>query len=118
MSDQQPAKRGDEYQERLGNIELAGKANGYSQSTIDRIKREYLQAMTTSSRAVAIKAFCIECMGYDAGFAESIRNCSDRGCPLYNHRPFQMKVCKPPENGSLATLESTISKNMACGVGK
>ncbi|MFC1766554.1 hypothetical protein ACFL6U_31305 [Planctomycetota bacterium] len=100
---------------RLDTIESAGKANRYSRNTIDRIKGDYLKAMTTNRKAIAIKAFCRECMGYDAGLAESIRSCTDRGCPLYEHRPYQMKDGRPPEKGCLATLESMISENVACG---
>ena len=95
--------------DRLKQIEFAGKANGYHEKTITRMQNEYLQAMTTNRKAIAIKAFCVECVGYDGGLAEHIRNCSDYGCPLYNHRPYRIKGARTDQNGQEGPLESTIS---------
>lgn len=38
------------------------------------------------SKAFAIKSMCAECSGYDR---KVVRNCTDTGCPLWPHRPFQ-----------------------------
>jgi predicted nucleic acid binding AN1-type Zn finger protein len=94
MSNQQQ-----KIQDRLEQIEFAGKANGYHEKTIVRMQTEYLQAMTTNRKAVAIKAFCQQCMGYDAGLAEHIRNCTAYGCPLHNHRPYRNKGTGTAKNG-------------------
>ena len=77
--------------DRLEQIEIAAKANDYSKTTLARMQDEHIQAITTNRKGVAIKAFCVECMGYDTGLAENIRNCTDHGCPLYSHRPYRNK---------------------------
>lgn len=38
------------------------------------------------SRANAIKAFCLVCVGYER---KEVQNCSARHCPLWEYRPFQ-----------------------------
>ena len=38
------------------------------------------------SRANAIKAFCLVCVGYER---LQVKNCSARHCPLWEYRPFQ-----------------------------
>ena len=38
------------------------------------------------SKQAGIKAFCLECIGYDR---TAIRNCTAPACPLYEVRPFQ-----------------------------
>jgi hypothetical protein len=40
------------------------------------------------SKAAAIKSFCIECAGYDR---KTVTECTDEGCPLWHHRPYQRK---------------------------
>ena len=54
----------------------------------DRMPESFRGAYRKSatSKAFAIKAFCSECTGYDRA---AVRDCSDTGCPLYNHRPFK-----------------------------
>jgi hypothetical protein len=49
--------------DRLEQIEWAGKANGYREKTITRMKDEYLKAMEGKSRKIAIKSFCSMCLG-------------------------------------------------------
>ncbi len=75
--------------DRLTQIELAGHANGYSNTTITRMQDEYRRAMTGKSRVMAIKTFCAECMGWEKPLASAIRACSDQGCSLYPYRPFR-----------------------------
>lgn len=48
------------------------------------------------TRALAIKAFCSQCMGCDVewiepGFRNEIRNCTSLKCALFSFRPFQTK---------------------------
>lgn len=37
----------------------------------------------------AVKAFCLQCTGYDR---DSVRNCTALACPLWAYRPFQHDV--------------------------
>jgi len=39
-----------------------------------------------SSPRAAIKAFCMQCVGYSR---DDVRNCSAFGCPLHKYRPFK-----------------------------
>ena len=43
------------------------------------------------SRKDAIKIFCVECVGGGPGYRGTIRDCTDRGCPLYPWRPYKGK---------------------------
>lgn len=43
---------------------------------------------SATSKANAIKSFCIECTGYDR---KAVTACTDTGCPLWTHRPYQKK---------------------------
>ena len=48
-------------------------------------RKNYIKAMKGRSMAAGIKAFCLECMGWErAGVAE----CTAPACPLYPYRPF------------------------------
>lgn len=51
-------------------------------------RKTYQRAMTGRSRKAAIKAFCLECVGY---IRVEVRNCSDVGCPLHPYRPGQKR---------------------------
>lgn len=44
------------------------------------------RAYTGSSRAAAIKAMCLRCVGYARS---DVRACTSQACPLWTHRPFQ-----------------------------
>lgn len=44
---------------------------------------------SVKSKAAAIKSFCIECTGYER---KTVTDCTDTGCPLWHHRPYQKKV--------------------------
>ncbi len=50
-----------------------------------------------TSKAFAIKSMCAECSGYDR---KVVRECSDNGCPLWPHRPFQVKDKDDDEEGA------------------
>ena len=47
------------------------------------VKRAY---RGSASPRVAIKAFCLQCVGY---LREDVRNCTADGCPLHEYRPYQ-----------------------------
>ena len=50
-------------------------------------RRGYLAAAQgTASPRAAIKAFCLECAGWDRGV---VTRCSGAACPLWPYRPFQ-----------------------------
>jgi hypothetical protein len=78
--------------ERLEQIQLAGKSNGSHSKTINRMQNEYRQAMSGKSRRLAIKCFCAECMGWEKPLANAIKACTDQGCSLYPYRPYQESV--------------------------
>jgi len=42
-----------------------------------------------ASPRMAIKAFCLECMGYQR---TEVTHCTAPECPLYTHRPFQKRA--------------------------
>lgn len=51
-------------------------------------RNTYLKAVERKSRAMAIKAMCLECTGYDR---KAVTACTSPGCPLYAYRPYQVK---------------------------
>ena len=48
----------------------------------------YLRALKGDSPAAAIKAFCLECVGWQK---EEVKLCTAPACPLYRYRPFQFE---------------------------
>ena len=46
----------------------------------------YKKAMAGRNRTAAVKAFCLECMGWQR---EEVRNCTSVACPLYLYRPYK-----------------------------
>jgi hypothetical protein len=69
----------------------------------------------TSMRA-AIDAMCAQCMGcseqmIEPGFRNEIRDCSAPHCPLWLHRPYQVKQTTPREGqfGHRSDLEATFA---------
>lgn len=52
----------------------------------EHYKRIFERAYGGNSRAMALKAFCLECTGFSRG---DITDCTARGCPLYPYRPYQ-----------------------------
>ena len=63
------------------------------------------------SRKDAIKIFCVECVGGAPGYRKEIRDCTDRGCPLYPWRPYkgESKPISPEE-----VVEKTKKKKKCC----
>jgi hypothetical protein len=49
-------------------------------------RKAYLQAVLRRSRAAAMKAFCLECTGWQKG---EVRRCTALDCPLWAWRPYQ-----------------------------
>ncbi|TAN38011.1 MAG: hypothetical protein EPN23_03420 [Verrucomicrobia bacterium] len=52
-------------------------------SKLNLFKRVYAG---TASPRLCVKAFCIECVGYNEA---AVRECTAPACPLWNLRPFQ-----------------------------
>lgn len=50
------------------------------------VRNVYIEALAGNSRAAGVKAFCLQCAGYDRA---SVENCPDTICPLYPYRPFK-----------------------------
>ena len=46
----------------------------------------YVRAMGGKSLKAAVKAFCMECVGWQR---EEVRLCTALACPLYPYRPFR-----------------------------
>ena len=49
-------------------------------------RNRYVKAMRGRSVASAVKAFCLECMGWSR---REVKACTAQACPLYPYRPFQ-----------------------------
>ena len=49
-------------------------------------KNNYIKAVSGKSRTAAVKAFCLECMGWQR---EEVRNCTSVACPLYLYRSYK-----------------------------
>jgi hypothetical protein len=50
-----------------------------------------LKQAAKTSKAAAVKLFCVECMGGQDGdrVTDDIRQCTATGCPLYPWRPYR-----------------------------
>jgi hypothetical protein len=55
------------------------------ESMPETCRRTYLRAMGGRSLAAAVKAFCLECVGWDR---QEVARCTALACPLYPYRPF------------------------------
>ena len=49
-------------------------------------RNNYKRAMTGKYRAAGVKAFCLECMGWQR---VEVRKCTSDICPLYPYRPYK-----------------------------
>lgn len=58
--------------------------------------KNYRRAMRGRSLKSAVKAFCLECVGWQR---EEVKLCTDLGCPLYPYRPtsWDYKVYSGPQ---------------------
>lgn len=66
-----------------------------------RYQGNYQSAITSKSKAAAIKAKCLDCTCWQR---MEITNCPVTACPLYPHRPYRTarKRKNPPVAGHLA----------------
>ena len=55
----------------------------------------YDKAVSGKSRKAAMRAFCLECCGYEI---REVFLCTDLGCPLYPYRPRSRVLQGAPES--------------------
>lgn len=71
----------------------------------------YDRAMGGKSKAAAIHAFCLECMGWQR---EEVRLCTSPACPLFPYRPYggdtDAGSSPDADDGDFIAVESTISE--------
>ena len=48
-------------------------------------RNTYKKALAGKNRAAGVKAFCLECMGWDR---IEVRKCCSVACPLFPYRPY------------------------------
>lgn len=63
----------------------------------------YDKAVSGKSLRAAINSFCLECVCWATN---EVRNCSDKGCPLWAVRPYQ-DVPQTPRKGRDTAVEYT-----------
>jgi hypothetical protein len=51
-----------------------------------RYRKIYLRAVRGKSVRAAVRAFCLECFGWERG---EIAGCTSPACPLYPYRPYR-----------------------------
>jgi len=68
-------------------------------------RKNYLRAMKGRSLKSAVKAFCVECVGWAR---EEVKLCTDLGCPLYPYRPtsWDYKAYSQPQIKPLESKKS------------
>ena len=62
------------------------------------------RAISSNSRKLAIRAFCVECMGGDLA---EVRNCCSPNCPLYRFRMGINQHKKRPSSAMFETKTAT-----------
>ena len=60
-----------------------------------------LQPANKASPRMAIRAFCLQCVGY---VRNDITNCTATACPLWHYRPYQPGDPDEPEEGASPAL--------------
>ena len=55
-------------------------------------RRNYKRALAGKNRAAAVKAFCLECTGWQR---IETGNCNSVACPLYPYRPYKQLLPGP-----------------------
>jgi hypothetical protein len=58
-------------------------------------RENYKKAITGKSRKSAMRAFCVECCGWEIG---EVFLCTDKGCSLYPYRPRSRVSQGTPES--------------------
>ncbi len=55
----------------------------YRENTPQKFRGQYDRATKGRSRSMAIRSFCLSCMGYSPN---EVEKCTSLGCPLYKWR--------------------------------
>jgi len=66
------------------------------------------------SRKDAIKIFCVECVGCGPGYRVVIRECTDKGCPLYPWRPYKSNDKTVAPEPEIEKTEEKKKKKKCC----
>lgn len=66
-----------------GPVGLDGRRRNRLAAIPSRQRPIFLRAWTGSSRKAAIRAFCLECVGYESA---EVNRCTATACPLYEYR--------------------------------
>jgi len=75
--------------EKLGTQELHSSAIAHLEYVPVRYQNIVVSALKgEGGRANAIKAQCLQCVGYQDG-PKAIRECPSKVCPLWPYRPYQ-----------------------------
>ena len=61
--------------------------NEYRKDIPEVYRGHYEKAIAKESMRSAITAMCLECVCWQR---IEITNCTDKGCPLYRYRPYQV----------------------------
>lgn len=61
----------------------------YLKTIPDRAKSTFTRAFSGKSKASALKAKCLDCSNFQM---EEIKLCPVKKCPLWQYRPYQVKV--------------------------
>ena len=102
MSANEVEGRIDSYLSSLGGIPEGGR-----EAILHKIRemppvrrRTYLLAVTGRSRRMAVRSFCLECMGWSKREAQA---CNTISCPLWPYRPYR------PAKGRRAAAPSMVT---------
>lgn len=75
-------------EERLKAL-LEGREKAAKQVNAKGVKRRRRKPDEVASRSIAIRNFCLECMGY---LSPEVEQCTDIGCWLYPYRLFNLNA--------------------------
>lgn len=68
----------------------------------------YDKAMSGKSRKAAMRAFCLECVGWQVN---EVHSCTDAACPLHPYRPASRAAQSAPENSAAAAESANGQRN-------
>lgn len=72
-------------------LPLTHDPQAYALTLPPKYRGVYLRAVS-GNKPAARKAMCLECVGWEQGAIQMIRNCPSRACPNHTVRPYQVKV--------------------------
>lgn len=69
-------------------------------------RETYKKAVSGKSKALALKALCLECMGWDR---VAVKNCTALACPLWPYRPGHGRPKRPLTEAQKASFSGRVS---------